>query len=78
MNITKQQLENIIKEELEDAYRADTSQNPAHQQIFEKIVDATDLLQKHGSHPNLTDAYIALLRAAKDGGLNIKALMAML
>ena len=77
MKITTKQLRQIIKEEMEE-YTADQSQNPIHGEIFKKILELADLIEEHGSHPNFTDAYIALLRAAQKGGLNLKNLMMML
>lgn len=39
------------------------------------LFEAAELIGENGSDPELTDAYLALLRAARDGGLNLKYLM---
>ena len=80
MKLTKEDLAKIIKEELQDALKEGytESDNPAHDQIYDMMMRVSNLIAENGSHPGLTEAYIALLRSAQAGGLNLKSLMMMI
>ena len=49
--------------------------SPEHNMINEKIFEVVELLYENGSDPELTDAYIALMRALSASGVNLRFLM---
>ena len=49
--------------------------SPEMEKVRLALAQAEDLLYEHGSDPELTDAYIALLRAMQHGGVNLNYLI---
>ena len=43
-------------------------------QIEDAIFEVIEMIDKHGSDPDLVDAYVAFLRAIEEGGVNLQAL----
>ena len=80
MKLTKKQLEQVIKEELQKTLKEShtESDNPKHEEAFKLMLQVSAILAEHGSHPDLTPAYIELLRTAQAGGLKINYLLQML
>ena len=71
MKITKQQLKQIIKEELNEQF--DVELTPEQQQVEELCYQLSDAIRTMGrSDPSMTDAYINLFRALQSAGLNVK------
>tara|TARA_R100000008_G_C3559353_1_gene155165 strand:- start:478 stop:714 length:237 start_codon:yes stop_codon:yes gene_type:complete len=77
MKITKSQLKQIIKEEMEDYGRESelSDKEEAVRVMAEELVEA--IREMGNSNPELTDYYIMILRALRDAGVNIKALAGM-
>tara|TARA_Y100000310_G_scaffold143501_1_gene142862 strand:- start:687 stop:920 length:234 start_codon:yes stop_codon:yes gene_type:complete len=70
MKITKSQLKQIIKEELNEQFDAELT--PEQQQVEELCYQLVDALGAMGrSNPNLTDAYVNLFRALKSAGVAV-------
>ena len=54
----------------------DPAENYPHAALEDKIFDLVDSIEEAGDYdPELTDAYIALLRAMKDSGIRLDRLM---
>ena len=71
MNITKQQLKRIIKEEIDDLYGEDFT--PEQQEVIEMMNSLSAAIRRMGqSNPNMTDNYISLFRALMGVGVNVK------
>ena len=79
MKISKRQLRQIIKEErakLAEQYSQDfTPQEQAVLDLIDQLEDAIDAMGR--SNPEMTDAYISLLRTLDAAGVNVDALAAM-
>ena len=44
-------------------------------QIEDAVFKAIEMIDEHGSDPDLTDVYVAFLRAIERGGVNLKRLL---
>ena len=83
MKLTKLKLNQIIKEELaaqinEEWYDEDPDYTPEQQAVVDAMDSLTDLVYKmERSNPEMTDTYIALLRALDAAGVSIKHLAMM-
>jgi len=77
MKITKSQLKQIIQEEMEEYGREDelNDKEEAVRVMAEELVEA--IREMGNSNPELTDYYIMIMRALRDAGVNIKALVGM-
>jgi|ETNvirenome_6_85_1030632.scaffolds.fasta_scaffold222165_1 hypothetical protein len=85
MKISKQRLNQIIKEELakvnedeEFNYWSGPELTPGQQKVssmIDALIDAVDEMGE--SSPDMTDSYIALFRALSRAGLNVKAVANM-
>ena len=71
MKITKSQLKEIIKEELEEQF--DVELTPEQQQVEELCYQLADAIRTMDrSDPSMTDAYIDLFRALQSAGVSVK------
>ena len=85
MKISKQRLNQIIKEELakvnedeEFNYWSGPELTPGQQKVssmIDALIDAVDDMGE--SSPEMTDSYIALFRTLQSAGLNVKAVANM-
>ena len=79
MKISKRQRRQIIKEErvkLAEQYSQDfTPQEHAVLDLIDQLEDAIDTMGR--SNPEMTDAYISLLRTLAAAGVNVGAVAAM-
>ena len=81
MKITKETLKKIIKEELQQEEYEGWPQ-PEFTEAEKKVADLLEQLtdavyDMEESNPELTDHYIALLRALKSAGLNLERVAMM-
>ena len=71
MKITKSQLKQIIKEELNETY--DSQLTPEQEEVQELIFQLADKIDAMGdSNPEMTDAYVLLFRQLQAAGVNVK------
>ena len=86
MKITKNQLKQIVKEELDNLkeyeednpYASGPQFSEAEQQAVDAINAAADAIINMGqSNPEMTDAYIGLFRVLERAGVNTKAVARM-
>ena len=76
MKITKEELKQIIKEEVEQWGAPQlTPQQEKVTDMMHSLIDAINEMET--SSPDMTDTYIALFRALAAAGLNIKAVAMM-
>tara|TARA_R110002110_G_scaffold358779_1_gene568090 strand:+ start:390 stop:623 length:234 start_codon:yes stop_codon:yes gene_type:complete len=76
MKITKKDLKRIIKEEYEEWPQPEfTEPQKKVQKLLWELTDA--VIEMEESSPELTDDYIALLRALRDAGLNLERVVQM-
>ena len=79
MKITKSQLKQIIKEELDESYGASMNPSnwqseltPEQEEVQELIYQLTDKIEAMGdSNPAMTDVYVNLFRALKSAGISV-------
>ena len=87
MKISKQRLNQIIKEELakvneyedeEFNYWSGPELTPGQQKVSSMIDELIDAIDEMGeSSPDMTDSYISLFRALSRAGLNVKSVASM-
>ena len=86
MKITKSQLKQIVKEELDNLkeyeednpYASGPQFSESEQQAVDAINAAADAIINMGqSNPEMTDAYIGLFRVLERAGVNTKAVARM-
>ena len=77
MKITKSTLKQLIKEELMKEYELPefNDKEEAVRVMAEELVEA--LAQMGRSNPELTDYYIMIMRALRDAGVRLEALVQM-
>jgi 20S proteasome alpha/beta subunit len=77
MKITKSKLKQIIKEEMEESWRPGefNDKEEAVRVMAEELVEA--IREMGNSNPELTDHYIMIMRALRDAGVSIEALVQM-
>ena len=73
MKLTKTKLKQIIKEEFEGTLK-ESSREAVEDTIY-KLIDELNALGE--SDPELTDAYVGLMRALRSAGVRIEALVRM-
>ena len=72
MKVTKSQLKQIIKEELNE-YNGDSELTPEQQTVTELCDQLTEAIyEMERSNPDMTDTYLRLFRALAEKGLNLK------
>ena len=84
MKITKEQLKQIIKEEIgkiteyEDSWGSGPEFTPEQQNVMTKIEELMTAFDEMGeSNPEMTDHYIMLFRTIRDAGVRIEAITQM-
>jgi len=82
MRITKQQIKQLIKEELKTKLYeyewVDPEFSENEQKVIFMIEELVEALKEMGeSNPDMTDHYIMLMRALRDAGINLKSLTGM-
>ena len=84
MKLTKQQLKQIIKEEMgkiteyEDSWAEGPEYTPEQQNVMTKIEELMTAFDEMGeSNPEMTDHYIMLFRTIRDAGVRIEIITQM-
>ena len=74
MKITRKQLKQLVKEELNEQFGG-SQLTPEQEKVENMCFELADAIHSMGqSNPEMTDAYLQVFRALKQAGLNLNSL----